>query len=176
MRLTALAASLFLAAPALADGHVAEDLAAVVTVSMSGTILDRDGNNIGSISVLGTESGVTLINVAAIDMEPGAYGIHLHETGVCEGDFSSAGGHIAGDANHGFVAGGPHPGDLPNGFVSEGATALNYQAYNERISFDDHLLDADGAALIIHGGPDDHVSQPGGDAGDRIACAVLEND
>ncbi|MBM2577041.1 superoxide dismutase family protein [Jannaschia sp. Os4] len=168
MRLAPFAAAVLLAAPAFADGHVIENL--------SGTLLDREGNNIGSVAVLQTASGIVRLTVAGIDMEPGAYGIHFHETGVCEGDFSSAGGHIGeGDSNHGLVAGGPHAGDNPNGFVPEGATALNYESFNERISFE-QLLDADGAALIVHSGPDDYVSQPSGDAGDRIACSVLEND
>lgn len=29
-------------------------------------------------------------------------------------------------------------------------------------------------ALMIHGGPDDYQSQPSGDAGSRLACAVIE--
>ena len=29
-------------------------------------------------------------------------------------------------------------------------------------------------ALVIHAGQDDYKSQPSGDAGDRIACGVIE--
>ncbi len=36
------------------------------------------------------------------------------------------------------------------------------------------LLDDDGAAIVIHEGPDDYVSDPAGDAGPRIACGVIE--
>jgi len=35
------------------------------------------------------------------------------------------------------------------------------------------LLDADGPALVLHAKPDDYCSQPAGEAGDRIACAVV---
>ena len=38
------------------------------------------------------------------------------------------------------------------------------------------LLDDDGAAFIIHEGTDDYRSQPSGDAGKRIACAVIKAD
>jgi Cu-Zn family superoxide dismutase len=35
------------------------------------------------------------------------------------------------------------------------------------------LLDADGAALVVHEGADDHKSDPAGNAGKRIACGVI---
>ena len=35
------------------------------------------------------------------------------------------------------------------------------------------LLDQDGSALIIHATADDYESQPSGDAGERVACAVI---
>ena len=159
-----LLAATLVPAAALADAHVGPRL--------TGTILDRDGANVGSVSVFETASGLVRITIAAdLGVPDGAHGLHLHETGLCEGDFASAGGHIAGDARHGLVEGGPHPGDLPNGFVAGGA--LNYETFNGRISVTDDLADADGAALIVHSGPDDYESQPAGDAGDRIACAVL---
>lgn len=158
-----LALALILPSAALADGHVQERL--------TGTIVNPDGDEIGSVSVFDTASGVVRVTVAASPMADGAHGIHLHETGECEGDFSSAGGHVAGDAEHGLVEGGPHPGDLPNGFAA--ADSLNYEAFSTWVSIDDDLLDDDGTALIIHSGADDYVSQPSGESGDRIACAVL---
>jgi Cu-Zn family superoxide dismutase len=35
------------------------------------------------------------------------------------------------------------------------------------------LFDDDGSALVIHAGPDDYQSQPSGNAGNPIACAVI---
>ncbi len=35
------------------------------------------------------------------------------------------------------------------------------------------LLDEDGSAVIIHEHPDDHLTQPIGSAGGRIACGVI---
>jgi Cu-Zn family superoxide dismutase len=37
----------------------------------------------------------------------------------------------------------------------------------------DTLLDADGAALVIHAAPDDLKTDPSGNSGGRIACGVL---
>lgn len=153
------------AAPALAD--------TMVGTRYTGELLNRDGENVGSVSIFNTQSGVVRVNVAASGIPAGPHGIHVHETGVCEGDFTSAGGHIAGDAQHGLVEGGPHPGDLPNGFVEEDG-AMNYEAFTERLDVDAMLGDEDGAALLIHSQADDYETQPSGDSGDRIACAVLE--
>lgn len=162
---------LALASPALAQSTaVTED-----APRMTGEIVSPDGEALGSVSVFETESGIIRVNVQATGMEPGPHGVHLHETGTCDGDFSSAGGHIAGDAEHGLVAGGPHPGDLPNAIVEEDGV-LSMEAFAVAALTPDMLTDEDGAALIVHSGPDDYMSQPSGESGDRVACAVLSDE
>jgi Cu-Zn family superoxide dismutase len=37
----------------------------------------------------------------------------------------------------------------------------------------DAMLDADGAALVVHANPDDLKTDPSGNSGGRIACGVL---
>ncbi len=37
----------------------------------------------------------------------------------------------------------------------------------------DGLLDADGAAFVIHAGADDYKTDPSGNSGGRIACGVF---
>ena len=152
--------------PLSADGHV--------EARMTGALVDPEGNQIGSVSIFDTASGIVRVTIAGEPISEGGHGIHLHEVGECEGDFSSAGGHIAGESQHGLVKGGPHPGDLPNGFVTAGSMALNYEAFSNWVDVDADLLDGDGSSIIIHSGPDDYESQPSGASGSRIACAVLE--
>ncbi|MFY4730316.1 superoxide dismutase family protein [Nitrospira sp. BLG_2] len=36
------------------------------------------------------------------------------------------------------------------------------------------MVGGSGTALVVHAKADDYRSQPAGDAGDRIACAVIE--
>lgn len=52
-----------------------------------------------------------------------------------------------------------------------------YQEVNTIITLEEGeaaLMDADGSALVIHAGPDDMMTDPSGESGDRIACGVIE--
>lgn len=141
----------------------------------SAQILGTGEADHGRIMVQTTASGTQLVTLELTDLPEGGHGVHLHETGDCSAeDFSSAGGHIAGEMEHGVMArGGPHPGDLPN--VRADAEGAVSQEHFLSIS-PEMLDDEDGAAVIVHSGADDYSSQPSGDAGDRIACGVLEAD
>ncbi len=136
-------------------------------------LADRDGNEVGSASFYETESGMLYVVVQATGIEEGIHGVHVHETGDCSADdFTSAGGHLAGDSQHGvLVEGGPHPGDLPNAHVqNDGVLAM--ESFNPSLTMD-MMMDGDGSAVIIHAGADDYVSQPAGNSGDRVACGVI---
>ncbi|HAQ35164.1 MAG: hypothetical protein CMF74_00510 [Maricaulis sp.] len=135
-----------------------------------------DGTPAGEVMLTETPSGV-LIEAHLTGLPQGTHGFHIHQTGACEPDFDAAGGHLAdpdGQA-HGFlVPGGPHLGDLENIHVPE-TGELTVETFNTRVSLDENgaLMDGDGAAILVHSGPDDYRSQPSGDAGDRIACGVI---
>ncbi|ETX28075.1 superoxide dismutase family protein [Roseivivax isoporae] len=140
------------------------------TAMLQGT----DGTEHGTVNIQQTPSGQVMVTLDLTDIPEGPHGFHFHETGDCSADdFSSAGGHIAGDAEHGvLVEAGPHPGDFPNITAgSDGIVQVSY--FNERIDVEDHLMDEDGAAVVVHLGADDYASQPAGDAGDRIACGEI---
>lgn len=155
-------------------------VAAQTPETLSADMRDADGASVGTVTFAATPSGLVHVTVELLGLPAGPHGFHVHERGECDaaGGFESAGGHLAGTHDHGVMAeGGPHPGDFPNIQVPDSG-ALTVEFFAERISVgtdgENPLADADGAAVIVHAGPDDYTSQPAGDAGDRIACGVIE--
>jgi Cu-Zn family superoxide dismutase len=142
------------------------------------TLQNREGATVGRVALRETPEGV-LVTVHVNGVAPGPHGLHIHEVGRCEGpDFESAGDHFnPGQRQHGFMAAnGPHAGDLPNIFVPESRLlSVEFVAKELRLSDESAhaLLDADGAAVVMHAGMDDEVTQPAGDAGIRLACGVV---
>jgi len=142
-------------------------------------LIGAQGQTLGMASLEQTPAGV-LISINATGLGEGERAFHIHESGYCDPrvSFVSAGGHFApGGTAHGFRdAKGPHAGDMPNLFVTTDGK-VQAQVLNRSVRLSDSgegaLLDADGSALVIHGGADDYASQPAGAAGPRIACAVI---
>jgi Cu-Zn family superoxide dismutase len=134
----------------------------------------RDARNreIGTVTFRDAPDGV-LIDADLRDLPPGAHGFHVHERGVCDPPFESAGVHLGSAASaHGFLGvRGPHAGDLPNLLVADDGR-VSIELFARGLRFAD-LRDRDGSAVVVHARPDDHRSQPAGDAGDRIACGVI---
>ena len=160
MRLPLLAAALlFAAAPALAQTY-------------HGALKSTAGADLGTLTVTPAPKGV-LLHIEAKGLPPGWHGMHFHEKGACSDDkFASAGGHVHSmtPVVHGFLnADANDSGDLPNLYVAADGTATVeiYSNYVTAKGDATHtaLLDADGAALIIHGNPDDYSTQPIGGAG-----------
>ncbi|NUH66451.1 superoxide dismutase family protein [Sulfitobacter sp. S0837] len=151
---------------ALAESH----MQAAATAEVQG----KDGIS-GTVTVNTTASGRSLVQIDVTGVPAGTHGVHLHETGDCSAeDFKSAGGHIAGDRQHGvLVDGGPHPGDMPNMVVGDDGI-LKAEVFLDLLDIEQMVKDDDGAAFIIHADADDYESQPSGAAGDRIACGVLK--
>ena len=106
------------------------------------------------------------------------HGFHIHETGDCSSaDASSAGGHFnPGNTNHGKHGTGPvHAGDLPSLRAnSSGMAIVHFETPQISVgSNSNNILDR---ALVVHADPDDFASQPSGNAGARLACAVIKSE
>lgn len=143
------------------------------------TFVNGKGERIGTARLHSTRNGV-LIDLTVSQLPAGEHAFHIHLTGKCDpkDGFKSAGDHFAPhNSAHGYQAkDGPHAGDMPNQFVGKDGT-LRAHVFNPHVRLDDGdtgLFGRDGTALVLHAKPDDYRSQPSGDAGDRIACAVIE--
>ena len=155
----------------MASGASAADMAAA-------RITDTEGAVIGKVTFQQAPAGV-LVSVDVTGLPPGGHGIHLHAVGSCSPDFKASGGHINPDGvPHGLLnpEGGDN-GDLPNLYAAADGSA-RAEFFTTRVSLKGAdlpaLLDADGSAVIIHESPDDHLTQPIGGSGGRIACGVIE--
>ena len=139
----------------------------------------RDPAGVTRASATVTESGDSLrVRIESENMPAGAYGAHIHTTGRCDPPgFESAGGHWnPTDRAHGKDdPDGMHKGDLPNLLVgTDGRGSFEFTIPAATISGGPNpLLDGDGAAVVIHAGPDDYRTDPSGNSGARIACGVL---
>ena len=139
--------------------------------------VDAEGQDIGTATLTDTPSGVLIeLEVSGLPAESWI-AFHVHEHGSCEAhtDHESAGDHFDPDgAQHGYRAPeGPHAGDMPNQYVPADGV-LRAHVFNAMVSLDDGDNAVRGRSLMLHADGDDYESQPSGDAGDRIGCAVIQ--
>lgn len=154
---------------------------------------DADGGQVGFVEV-GEHGEGSEVSVEVYNLDPGFHGFHVHTTGECEpdstdpedpeatGDFLSAGGHLSETGTEH----GEHAGDLPSLRVGEDGRA-SMELHTDGFTVED-LRDEDGSAFMIHDGPDNFANIPQryalagadeetretGDAGDRVACGVVD--
>jgi len=145
-------------------------------------LVDRSGRTLGTVAIREGPHGV-LIRIDAQGLPEGWRGAHLHEVGTCAdpaAGFKASGGHINPDGRaHGLLnPAGDHRADLQNIHAgTDGRMAAEF--FRRGVSLSSRadgriaLLDEDGVALIIHTDPDDHMTQPIGGAGPRLACAAF---
>lgn len=148
--------------------------------TITADLKDGTGANIGAAQVSQDAKGVVQVTVSGSGLTAGDHGIHIHATGKCEGPaFTSANAHFnITNHQHGLAnAAGPHEGDMP-GLVAAANGTYTYTATTDRVSITggaNNLFDADGSALVIHAAKDDQVTDPTGNSGGRVACAVLSS-
>ena len=103
----------------------------------------------------------------------GMHGFHVHEKGVCDGDFASAGGHFnPSGAQHACMPTDTlHAGDFGNIEVAADGTA-HLDTYTNHLSLSG-ATSVIGKAVVLHAGQDDCKTQPSGNSGPRVACGVV---
>ncbi|WP_338471945.1 superoxide dismutase family protein [Niallia sp. XMNu-256] len=138
---------------------------------------NADGDTLGTITLTEQASGIKL-DIDLSGLPSGEHAMHIHDKSSCEGpDFKSAGDHFnPDDKKHGLLhPEGAHAGDLPNIIVKEGGV-VKAELKAPLVTLKEgkaSLLTKDGKSIVIHDGKDDGMSQPAGDAGERIACGEI---
>lgn len=146
----------------------------------SARLVNADGDRVGRVWFQQRRESVSVL-AQVEDLSAGFHGFHIHATGACTGDFTSAGGHLN-------PAGATHPshaGDMSTLLVNADGTGT-LALVTDRYSIAD-LRDADGSAVIVHALPDNYANIPTarydpdpdattlatGDAGARLACGEV---
>ena len=147
-----------------------------------------DGTEVATATIEFTDgfATVTVETTTAGELTPGFHGMHIHQVGSCEGDFTSAGGHFQAEGHSGH----PSSGDLSSLQVrSDGSAKLvtTTDAFTA-----EELLAGTKTAIVIHEKADNFGNIPAekyqqvngtpgpdqqtlstGDAGGRVACGVI---
>jgi superoxide dismutase, Cu-Zn family len=135
-----------------------------------------NGQSVGTMRLIQEGDVVHLLGTFS-GLPAGPHGIHIHAVGSCTPTFDAAGPHYNPmGKQHGLESpSGAHAGDMPNLQIAADGSG-SYDHKNPMVTLrqgPNTLYDADGSAIIIHAGPDDYKSDPTGNSGGRIACAVI---
>lgn len=163
--------TLVLALPMAPPAHAVGEIA-------TAKLKRADGTDAGTITFMEATAGV-LMKFDLVGLTPGPHAVHVHESGTCDGDLSSAGGiYNPLGAKHGFLhEEGPMAGDLPNIHAgSDGTASGEFLSPFLTLSRDteETLFDADGSSIVLFDKPDDYESEPEGNGGARVACGRIE--
>jgi Cu-Zn family superoxide dismutase len=142
----------------------------------SATLEPTKGNTTRGTATF-TQIGDQVRVVAKVSgLKPGQeHGFHVHEAGDCSsGDGMSAKGHFNPyGARHGhYGTKARHAGDMPN-LKADASGNAELTADLDIVTVTPGNASIVGRGLIVHAQADDYKSQPVGNAGARIACAVI---
>ena len=116
------------------------------------------------------------VSATVTGLKPGReHGFHVHEVGDCgSGDGMSTKGHFNphGRAHAHFSSMDRHAGDMP-ALKADGNGRAEASVELDVITVAPGPASVVGRGLIVHADPDDYKTQPTGNAGARIACAVI---
>jgi superoxide dismutase, Cu-Zn family len=179
------------AAPSAEAGHGGghgEGSAAAGDETLTANLALADGTEVATAEIVFTDgfATVTVQTTGDGELTPGFHGLHIHQVGSCEGDFTSAGGHFQAEGHTGH----PSSGDLSSLQVrSDGSAKLvtTTDAFTA-----EELLSGTKSAIVIHEKADNFGNIPAekyqqvngtpgpdqqtlstGDAGGRVACGVI---
>lgn len=152
-------------------------------------LVDNQNSPAGYVALTESPTGGVLMRIDLKGLSQGWHGIHLHQVADCsdyaEG-FKLSGGHVdPQNRAHGLLnPEGREAADMPNIYAGKDGR-VTAEIFNAAVSLfpseaaaattgPNPLIDEDGFAIIVHESADDHVTQPIGGAGSRVACAAIK--
>ena len=166
---------LIIAAVAALAAGCASSPTPFVTARATANLEPTKGNRAVGTVTFAERLGKVYVTAEVSGLAPNQeHGFHVHEKGDCSsGDGMSAGGHFNPDGKpHGPQTAPHHAGDMPS--LRADASGIAKASF----ALDDVTVAAGpksvvGRGLIVHKDPDDFKTQPTGNAGARLACAVI---
>ena len=156
--------------------------------TLTANLATADGTEVATATIEFTDgfATVTVETTTAGELTPGFHGMHIHQVGSCEGDFTSAGGHFQAEGHSGH----PSSGDLSSLQVRNDGSAKLVTTTDAFTA--EELLSGTKTAIVIHEKADNFGNIPAekyqqvngtpgpdqqtlstGDAGGRVACGVI---
>ena len=141
----------------------------------SATLEATRGNAVAGSAEFVQRGGRVQVTASVSGLAPNQeHGFHVHEKGDCSsGDGESAGGHFNPHGTpHGPQDAPHHGGDMPSLKADASGHAKATFTLNG-VTVAPGANSLVGRGLIVHRNPDDYRTQPTGNAGPRLACAVI---
>lgn len=134
------------------------------------------GNAVSGNVTFARQGSTVLVSGEVRGLAPNReHGFHIHDKGDCSsGDGMSTGGHFNPTATaHGAHDHSQHhAGDLAS-LKADGNGVARFSYTSNSITVGEGATDVTGRGLIVHRDPDDFKTQPTGNSGPRLACAVI---
>lgn len=96
------------------------------------------------------------------------FALHIHEGGACTGNDEDP---FADALTHYDPDGCPHPAHAGDLLPLWGNRGYAWQVFLTDRFFAEEII---GKTVIVHADPDDFITQPAGNAGEKIACGVIK--
>ncbi len=148
---------------------------ASASASLAPTAAISPNPTMGNVTFTALDHGVRVAGEVR-GFAPGTeHGFHIHEKGDCGANGDAAGGHFnpAGGTHGKYAAPGSHAGELPS-LVADASGTARFRVDVHTISLTEGAANnVIGRAMVVHRDRDDFTSQPAGNSGPRVACALI---
>ena len=147
--------------------------------SATAQLVATKGNTVTGDVHFARQGTAVLVSGTVRGMAPNTeHGFHIHDKGDCSsGDGMSTGGHFnpLAKAHGAHEHSEHHAGDLVS-LKADANGVASFSYTSATLTVGEGATDVIGRGLIVHRDADDFKTQPTGNSGPRVACAVITKD